>query len=56
MTGADYESAILNMMEMGFEREEVVRAMRASFNSPDRAVDYLMNVNNPLYWLFFFFF
>ncbi|GAB5587836.1 UV excision repair protein rad23 [Umbelopsis nana] len=43
VTGQQYESAIQNMVEMGFGRDQVVRAMRASFNNPDRAVEYLFN-------------
>ncbi|KAG8944276.1 hypothetical protein FRC04_002072 [Tulasnella sp. 424] len=43
ITGPALQASIDGMVEMGFEREQVLKAMRASFNNPDRAVEYLMN-------------
>ncbi|KAF9324010.1 hypothetical protein BG006_000941, partial [Podila minutissima] len=42
LTGSSLETAIQGMMEMGFPRDQCIAAMRASFNNPDRAVEYLM--------------
>lgn len=48
VTGATYEQAVQEIMSMGFERDQVIRAMRASYNNPDRAVDYLLSVSRLL--------
>ncbi|RCI17184.1 hypothetical protein L249_2164 [Ophiocordyceps polyrhachis-furcata BCC 54312] len=41
--GAQRAEAITNMEAMGFERTQIEAAMRAAFNNPDRAVEYLLN-------------
>ena len=43
--GSEYEQAITGLMAMGYERSAVVRALHASFNNPNRAVEYLVNVS-----------
>ncbi|MCJ1406310.1 hypothetical protein MMC19_000375 [Ptychographa xylographoides] len=41
--GAERAAAVTNLISMGFERSQIDRAMRAAFNNPDRAVEYLLN-------------
>lgn len=37
---------IEELISMGFPREECLNAMRAAFNNPERAAEYLINVIN----------
>lgn len=43
MTGTELEATVKSIVEMGFPEDQVKQAMRAAFNNPERAVEYLMS-------------
>lgn len=42
LTGEDLSARVSVIAEMGFPEEDIRRAMRAAYNNPERAVEYLM--------------
>lgn len=42
VTGGELEATVAGIVDMGFPRDDVLRALRAAFNNPERAVEYLM--------------
>ena len=55
VAGSNLEQTIQQIMDMGggnWDRDTVSRALRAAYNNPERAIDYLYSVRlNCLYFL-----
>lgn len=58
VAGGNLESTIQQILDMGggsWDRDTVVRALRAAFNNPERAVEYLYSVSSSLVLVVFHF-
>jgi len=47
VTGTALESSVTELMSLGYTREQVLRALNASFHNADRAAEYLLSGNIP---------
>ena len=45
LTGSALESSVTELMSLGYSREQVMRALNASFHNADRAAEYLLSVS-----------
>ena len=43
LTGDSLQNTINSIVEMGFDRKDVEASMKAAYNNPDRAIEYLTN-------------
>jgi len=43
VVGSQYEASVSQLCDMGFAEDQVKAALRAAFNNPERAVEYLSN-------------
>lgn len=42
--GEEYNKTVDEIVKMGFAKDDVIKALNAAYNNPDRAIDYLINV------------
>lgn len=47
LLGDQLETSVTELMQLGFPRDQVLRALQSSFNNADRAAEYLLSGNIP---------
>lgn len=57
VAGSNLEGTVQSILEMGggaWDQDTVVRALRAAYNNPERAVEYLYSVRTTIFFNYFF--